>query len=58
MGAHHEELAQIDRNFAGFAKEVLTDAGQYAIHFFQPAADSDVEYITAENRGTDDVARY
>jgi len=57
-GAHHEDLAQIDRNFAGFAKEVFTDAGQYAIHFFQPATDSDVEYITAESRGTEDVARY
>ena len=30
---HGRPLAQIDRNFLGFGKELFTDAGMYAIHF-------------------------
>lgn len=30
---HGRPLAQIDRNFQGFGKELFTDAGMYAIHF-------------------------
>eukprot|EP00042_Codosiga_hollandica_P042804 m.396911 g.396911 ORF g.396911 m.396911 type:complete len:104 (-) comp56416_c0_seq15:170-481(-) len=28
-----ENFALVDKNFTGFAREIFTDAGQYAVHF-------------------------
>jgi uncharacterized protein YxjI len=40
-------LALIDRNFVGFGKELLTDAGKYVVHFGSPPAEAAAQLRTA-----------
>ena len=52
LGRHQNPLAAIDRNVSGFAREIFTDAGTYAIHFLRPVVREDTASVTAEDPGT------
>lgn len=47
-GEKGEELARIDRNFVGLAKELFTDAGAYVVHFGAPMEGEGLEEAVHE----------
>ena len=48
LGRFKNPVASVDRNISGFAREIFTDAGNYAIHFLQPVEADDTTSLTAE----------